>query len=95
MQQSRSRSLIEDKQGQKHGYPSCVQVGRGSDGEGHRGIWGRSGELKKLKNTKTVSSCKSVRWSAVPIAPKLVNVRCEGERGSGPEGADDLCLARI
>ena len=26
---------------------------------------------------------KSVRWSAVPVAPKLVNVRCEGERGSG------------
>ena len=24
-----------------------------------------------------------------------MNVRCEGERGSGPEGADDLCLARI
>ena len=33
--------------------------------------------------------------SAVPVAPRLVNVRCEGERGSGPEGADDLCLARI
>ena len=41
------------------------------------------------------NSRKSVRWSAVPVAPKLVNVRCEGERGSGPEGADDLCLARI
>ena len=37
------------------------------------------------------NSRKSVRWSAVPIAPKLVYVRCEGERGSGPEGADDLC----
>ena len=38
---------------------------------------------------------KSVRWSGVPVAPKLVNVRCEGESGSGPEGANDLCLARI
>ena len=37
----------------------------------------------------------SVRWSAVPVAPKSVHVRCEGERGSGPEGAKDLCLARI
>ena len=51
--------------------------------------------LKKLKNAEKVNSRKSVRWSAVPVAPKLVNVRCEGERGSGPEGADDLCLARI
>ena len=41
------------------------------------------------------NSRKSVRWSAVPVAPKLVSVRCEGERGSGPEGADDLCMARI
>ena len=39
------------------------------------------------------NSRKSVRWSAVPVAPKLVYVRCEGERGSGPEGADDLCWA--
>ena len=22
----------------------------------------------------------------------MVNVRCEGEKGSGPEGANDLCL---
>ena len=51
--------------------------------------------LKKLKNAEKVNSLKRVRWSAVPVAPKLVNVRCEGERGSGPEGADDLCLARI
>ena len=41
------------------------------------------------------NSRKSVRWSAVPVAPKLVHVRCEGERGSGPEGADDLCWAKI
>ena len=41
------------------------------------------------------NSRKSVRWSAVPVAPKLVYVRCGSERGSGPEGADDLCWARI
>ena len=41
------------------------------------------------------NSRKSVRWSVVPTAPKLVNVRCEGERGSGPEGAENLCWARI
>ena len=50
---------------------------------------------KKNEEWNKRNSRKSVRWSAVPVAPKLVNVRCEGERGSGPEGADDLCLARI
>ena len=39
---------------------------------------------------KEMNSRKSVRWSAVPIAPVLVCVRCEGERGSGPKGANDL-----
>ena len=38
---------------------------------------------------------ESVRWSLVPVASKLVYVRCGGERGSGPKGADDLCCARI
>ena len=41
------------------------------------------------------NSRRSVRWSAVPVAPKLVYGRGGGERGSGPEGADDLCWARI
>ena len=27
------------KQGRIHGYPSHVRVGRGTDGEGHWGIW--------------------------------------------------------
>ena len=45
--------------------------------------------------TQENNSRKSVRWSAVPVAPKLVYVRCGSERGSGPEGADDLCWARI
>ena len=43
----------------------------------------------------SVNSCKSVRWSAVPVAPKLVYVRCGGEKGSNPEGANDPCWARI
>ena len=38
-----------------------------------------------------IDSRKSVRWSAVPVAPVSVWM-CDGERGSGPEGADDLCL---
>ena len=38
------------------------------------------------------NSRKSVRWSAVPVAPQLVLVVCERERGSGPEGADDVCM---
>ena len=42
-----------------------------------------------------INSRKSVRCSAVPVAPKLLYVGFEDERGSGPEGANDLCLARI
>ena len=38
------------------------------------------------------NSRKSVRWSAVSVAPMWVYVMWDGERGSGPEGADDLCL---
>ena len=54
-------------------------------------------ERKKERERKIVrkNSPKSVRWSAVLVAPKLVHVRCEGERGSGPEGTDDLCWAKI
>ena len=36
------------------------------------------------------NSRKSVRWSAVPVAPVSVWMY-DGERGSGPEGANDLC----
>ena len=54
---------------------------------------------EKAHNTASHSwvmkSRKSVRWSAVPAAPKLVYGRGGGERGSGPEGADDLCLVRL
>ena len=32
---------------------------------------------------------------AVILTFKLVHVRCEGEMGSGPKGADDLCWAEI
>ena len=35
---------------------------------------------------------KSVRWSAVRVAPKSVLVGCDGERGSGPKGANDACF---
>ena len=42
-----------------------------------------------------LNSSISVRWSAVPVAFKLVNVRCRGERGSGLYGSDDLSWARI
>ena len=41
------------------------------------------------------NSRKIVRWSAVPVAPKLVYVRCGGEKGSNPEGANDPCWAHI
>ena len=42
-----------------------------------------------------IDSRKSIRWSAVSVAPKLVYVRCGGEKGSNPKGANDLCWARI
>ena len=42
---------------------------------------------------KKGNSHKSVRWSAVPIAPRCQCMRmCDGKRGSSPEGADDLCF---
>ena len=44
---------------------------------------------------RNYNSRKSVTWSAVPIAPKFVYIWSGGERGSGPEGANDLCWARI
>ena len=39
--------------------------------------------MKERKKEKIVAR-------AVPVAPMLVYVRCEGERGSSPNGADDL-----
>ena len=44
---------------------------------------------------KKLNSRKSVRWSAVPDAPREFMWICGGKRGSGPEGADDLCLASL
>ena len=37
------------KQGQIHGYPSCLRVGRGSDREGHWSIWARAVSSKMPK----------------------------------------------
>ena len=36
---SLSEGGVVMKQGRIHGYPSRARVGRGSDGEGHWGIW--------------------------------------------------------
>ena len=62
------------KQGRIHGYPSRVRVGRGSAGDGHQSIWAGAEGSKKLVNAKKVNSRKSVRWSAVPVAPAFVYV---------------------
>ena len=43
-------------------------------------------------NAKKVNSRRSVRWSAVPDASRLGMWGRDGERGSGPEGTDDLYL---
>ena len=63
---TKSLNQLFKKQGWIHGYPSRVRVGRGSDREGH---W-----VILLKNAEKVNSRKSVRWSAVPVAPMLVYV---------------------
>ena len=46
--------------------------------------------LIKLRNAEKIIVAKALdaRWSAVPVAPM-----CDGERGSSPERADDLCSA--
>ena len=50
------------------------------------GHLGRSSDLKKLKNAEKVNSRKSVRWSAVPVAPMCV-CGCEVVRGAAaPKG---------
>ena len=46
---------------------------------------------QKAQKRRKSNSRKSVRWSAVPVAPKLMYVGYGGERGSAPEGVDDLC----
>ena len=40
------------QQGRIHGYPSRVRVGRGSDGEGHWGIWAGAVSSKRSKTPK-------------------------------------------
>ena len=42
----------QNKQGRIHGYPSFAQVGRGSDGEGHWGIWAGAMSSKRSKMPK-------------------------------------------
>ena len=51
-------------------------------------------EERKKEKKKERNSRKSVKWSAVPVAPMQCECMwmCDSERGSGPEGANDLCL---
>ena len=51
--------------------------------------------LKGLAKESNIACKKVVRWSAVPVAPKVMYVTCGGERGSGPEGADDLTCFEV
>jgi len=44
--------VSEEKQGRIHGYPSRVRVGRGSDREGHWGIWAGAVSSKRSKTPK-------------------------------------------
>ena len=42
--------------------------------------------LKKLKNAEKVNSRKSVRWSAVPVAPVFVYVSVMVRGAAAPKG---------
>ena len=45
-------ALGDEKQGRIHSYPSRVRVGRGSDGEGHWGIWAGAVSFKNAEKVK-------------------------------------------
>ena len=51
-----------------HGYPIRVRVGRGSDREGHLGIWARAVGYKKLKNDKKVKRAPTDRPTNSPTS---------------------------
>ena len=48
--------------------------------------------LKKLKNAKKGIVAKALDGQRYPLPLCEYMLMCDGERGSGPEGADDLCL---
>ena len=48
--------------------------------------------LKKLKNTEKVIVAKALDGQRYPLPLCEYTWVCDGERGSGPEGADDRCL---
>ena len=55
-----------------------------------------SGPLpKKLKNVEKVIVAKALDGQRYPLPPCEFMWMCGGKRGSGPEGADDLCLASL
>ena len=47
---------------------------------------GRSSRLKMLKNAKKVNGRKSIRWSAVPVAPVFVYVSVMVRGAAAPKG---------
>ena len=56
------------------------------------GYLDRSRMLKKLKNTEKVIVAKTLDGQRYPLPLCVYMWVCDGERGSGPKGADDLCL---
>ena len=60
-----------------------MRVGRGSDDKVLPKCLGRS------RNT-IVAKALDGQWYPLPLCEDMS--MCDGERGSGPEGADDLCL---
>ena len=53
---------------------------------------GRKSRLKKLKNVKKIIVAKALDGQRYPLPLCEYMWVCDGERGSGPEGTDDLCL---
>ena len=43
-----------------------------------------------MSSTKIVAKALDGQWYALPLCEYMWV--CDGERGRGPEGADDLCL---
>ena len=61
------------KQGRIQGYPSRVRVGRGSEGEGHWGIW--AGEVSS-KHSKTPKKSKGDQATDLPTDRRTEKAGC-------------------
>ena len=80
-------NLVSSKQGQIHGYPSCVRVGRNSAREGHRGIWPGAVSLTSHPRIAHGQRYPMPCW-------EWLAEEVEWEQGSGPKGPMS-CRTRV